>query len=94
MNPDVMLFDEPTSALDPEMVGEVLGIMKQLAKDGMTMVIVTHEIGFAREISDRVIFIDGGVICEEGRPEDVLDSPKNERLKAFLSSVVKIIISL
>ena len=88
MNPDVMLFDEPTSALDPEMVGEVLSLMKELAEEGMTMVVVTHEMNFAREISNRVIFMDGGVIVEEGAPEEVFDNPKNERTKAFLSKVL------
>ena len=88
MNPDVMLFDEPTSALDPEMVGEVLSLMKELAEEGMTMVVVTHEMNFAREISNRVIFMDGGVIVEEGSPEEVFDNPKNERTKAFLSKVL------
>ncbi|MCR5655327.1 MAG: amino acid ABC transporter ATP-binding protein [Lachnospiraceae bacterium] len=89
MHPDVMLFDEPTSALDPEMVGEVLTIMKDLAKEGMTMVVVTHEMGFAREVGNRVLFIDGGRICEDGSPEEVLEHTKNERLKAFLGSVLK-----
>lgn len=88
MNPDVMLFDEPTSALDPEMVGEVLDVMKELAKSGMTMVVVTHEMGFAREVASRVLFIDEGVIKEEGSPEQFFSSPKNERLKAFLSKVL------
>ena len=88
MNPDVMLFDEPTSALDPEMVGEVLDLMKDLAKEGMTMVIVTHEMGFAREVADRVIFIDEGVIKEDGSPIEVFDNPKDERLKEFLSKVL------
>jgi len=88
MKPDVMLFDEPTSALDPEMIGEVLSLMKELAKSGMTMVIVTHEMGFAREISDRVIFIDEGVIKEEGTPENVFGDPQNPRLKEFLSKVL------
>ena len=88
MNPEVMLFDEPTSALDPEMVGEVLSLMKELAEEGMTMVVVTHEMNFAREISNRVIFMDGGVIVEEGAPEEVFDNPKNERTKAFLSKVL------
>ena len=85
MDPEVMLFDEPTSALDPEMVGEVLEVMKQLAQDGMTMVVVTHEMGFAREVGDRVIFMDGGVIVEEGPPEAVIDAPSQERTKLFLS---------
>ena len=88
MQPDVMLFDEPTSALDPEMVGEVLEVMKTLAKDGMTMVVVTHEMGFAKEVADRVIFIDEGVIMEEAPPEEFFDHPKNERLKNFLSKVL------
>ena len=88
MDPDVMLFDEPTSALDPEMVGEVLSLIKDLAKTGMTMVIVTHEMAFAREIADRVCFIDEGVIEEEGKPEDVFSNPKNQRLKDFLSKML------
>ncbi len=88
MNPDVILFDEPTSALDPEMVGEVLDLMKDLAKTGVTMVIVTHEMGFAREVADRVIFIDEGVIKEEGTPEEIFANPKNPRLKEFLSKVL------
>ena len=88
MNPDIMLFDEPTSALDPEMVGEVLAVMKELAADGMTMVVVTHEMGFAREVSDRVIFIDGGVIVEEGSPEQVFGHPTNPRTIDFLNKVL------
>ena len=88
MEPDVLLFDEPTSALDPEMVGEVLNVMKDLAKKGMTMVVVTHEIGFAREVGDRILFIDGGKILEEGTPEEVLNNPKNDRTKDFLSKVL------
>jgi len=88
MNPDVMLFDEPTSALDPEMVGEVLQVMKDLANDGMTMVIVTHEMGFAREVADRVIFIDDGIINEEGTPEEIFSNPKSPRLKDFLSKIL------
>ena len=88
MNPDVMLFDEPTSALDPEMVGEVLSVMKDLAQSGMTMVIVTHEMGFAREVADRVLFIDEGIICEEGSPEELFSNPKSARLKDFLSKVL------
>ncbi|AEB74741.1 amino acid ABC transporter ATP-binding protein [Clostridium botulinum] len=88
MSPDVMLFDEPTSALDPEMVGEVLGVMKKLAKEGMTMVVVTHEMGFAREVADRVIFMDGGVVVEEGAPDDIFMYPKEERTKGFLSKVL------
>ena len=88
MEPNIMLFDEPTSALDPEMVGEVLNVMKQLAKDGMTMVIVTHEIGFAREVADRVIFMDGGYIVEEGTPEEVILNPKEPRTISFLDKVL------
>ena len=88
MNPGVMLFDEPTSALDPEMIGEVLDLMKQLANEGMTMVIVTHEMGFAREVSDRVLFVDEGYIAEEGDPAEVFKNPKNARLKEFLSKVL------
>jgi len=88
MNPDIMLFDEPTSALDPEMVGEVLNVMKQLAKDGMTMVIVTHEMGFAREVASRVIFMDGGYIVEEGAPEEIFSNPKNPRTIDFLNKVL------
>ena len=88
MNPDVMLFDEPTSALDPEMVGEVLDVMKQLARDGMTMVVVTHEMGFAREVGDRVIFMDEGKIVEENKPTEIFDNPKSERLKGFLAKVL------
>ena len=88
MNPDVMLFDEPTSALDPEMVGEVLDLMKDLAADGMTMIVVTHEMGFAREVANRVIFIDEGVIAEEAPPKEIFENPKCERLKTFLSKVL------
>ena len=88
MNPDVMLFDEPTSALDPEMVGEVLEVMKDLARAGMTMVCVTHEMGFAREVADRVLFMYDGIILEEGTPEELFTSPKNERTKQFLQSVL------
>ena len=88
MKPEIMLFDEPTSALDPEMVGEVLAVMKQLAEDGMTMVIVTHEMGFAREVADRVLFIDGGVILEQGTPEEIFGNPQNERTQTFLSMVL------
>lgn len=88
MQPDVMLFDEPTSALDPEMVGEVLDVMKALATDGMTMAVVTHEMGFAREVADRVLFIDQGIIMEEGTPEEVFGNPKSPRLKDFLSKVI------
>ena len=89
MNPDVMLFDEPTSALDPEMVGEVLDVMKQLAEAGMTMVVVTHEIGFAREVADHVIFMDGGYIVEQGTPDDVLGRPQEKRTQDFLNKVLK-----
>lgn len=88
MQPDVMLFDEPTSALDPEMVGEVLDVMKNLAKEGMTMVCVTHEMGFAREVANRVVFMDEGKIMEEGTPEEIFTNPKNERTKSFLSKVL------
>ena len=88
MQPEVMLFDEPTSALDPEMVGEVLEVMKQLAKEGMTMAVVTHEMGFAREVADRVMFIDEGIIMEEGTPDEVFNNPKSPRLKDFLSKVI------
>ncbi len=88
MNPDVMLFDEPTSALDPEMVGEVLDLMKDLAKEGMTMVIVTHEMGFAREVASRVLFMDGGQMVEQGTPVEVFDHPKSERLRSFLAKVL------
>ena len=88
MHPDIMLFDEPTSALDPEMVGEVLNVMKTLAKQGMTMVVVTHEMGFAREVADRIIFMDGGYIVEEGTPQEVLGNPKEERTINFLNQVL------
>ncbi|WP_025027338.1 amino acid ABC transporter ATP-binding protein [Caldalkalibacillus mannanilyticus] len=88
MEPQIMLFDEPTSALDPEMVGEVLEVMKQLAKEGMTMIVVTHEMGFAREVGDRVIFMDGGYIVEENEPNELFGNPQNERTKAFLSKVL------
>lgn len=88
MKPDIMLFDEPTSALDPEMVGEVLAVMKQLAKDGMTMVVVTHEMGFAREVADRVVFMDEGVILEEGTPEEIFTNPKHPRTIDFLNKVL------
>ncbi len=88
MEPDVMLFDKPTSALDPEMVGEVLDVMKELAAEGMTMVVVTHEMGFAREVSSRVIFLDGGSIVEEGTPAELFGAPKSERLKSFLAKVL------
>lgn len=88
MDPEVILFDEPTSALDPEMVGEVLGVMQDLAQEGMTMLVVTHEMGFARAVANQVVFMDGGVICEQGAPSEVLTSPRSERLKAFLSSML------
>jgi len=88
MKPDIMLFDEPTSALDPEMVGEVLAVMKDLAKAGMTMVVVTHEMGFARDVADRVIFMDDGIIMEEGTPEEIFTNPQNERTQAFLNCVL------
>ncbi|WP_312095850.1 amino acid ABC transporter ATP-binding protein [Niallia sp.] len=88
MNPDIMLFDEPTSALDPEMVGEVLNVIKQLAQEGMTMVIVTHEMGFAREVADRVIFMDNGYIVEEGTPQEIFGNPQNERTQDFLNKVL------
>ena len=88
MSPDIMLFDEPTSALDPEMVGEVLAVMKQLAKDGMTMVVVTHEMGFAREVADRVMFMDEGIILEEGTPEEIFSAPKHPRTIDFLDKVL------
>ncbi len=88
MNPEIMLFDEPTSALDPEMVGEVLEVMKDLAKDGMTMICVTHEMGFAREVADRVLFMDEGVIMEKGTPDEIFNNPQNERTKLFLSKVL------
>lgn len=89
MNPKIMLFDEPTSALDPEMVGEVLKVMKDLAEEGMTMVIVTHEMGFAREVADRVIFMDQGYILEEGDPKEIFTAPKSDRCKEFLDKVIK-----
>jgi len=89
MNPDVMLFDEPTSALDPEMVGEVLDVMKQLAQDGMTMVVVTHEMGFAREVGDHILFMDEGVIVEQGSPEEVFGNPQQQRTQDFLRKVLK-----
>ena len=88
MNPKVMLFDEPTSALDPEMVGEVLNVMKQLAEDGMTMVVVTHEMGFAREVADRILFMNNGYIEEEGTPEEIFSNPKSERLQQFFKSIL------
>src|SRR5207249_583479 len=88
MGPHVMLFDEVTSALDPELVGEVLAVMRDLAEQGMTMVVVTHEMGFAREVADRVVFMDGGVVVEQGRPAEVLGAPREERTRAFLSKVL------
>ena len=88
MEPEVMLFDEPTSALDPEMVGEVLDVMKELAAEGMTMIVVTHEMGFAREVASRVIFMDEGIIQEDGTPEEIFDNPKSERLKSFLGKIL------
>ncbi len=88
MDPEVILFDEPTSALDPEMVGEVLDVMKDLATEGMTMVVVTHEMGFAKEVADKVIFMDGGYIVEQGTPEEVLNNPQEPRTKDFLSKVL------
>ena len=88
MEPEVLLFDEPTSALDPEMVNEVLTVMRELAKEGMTMIVVTHEMGFAKQVSNRVIFMEDGLIAEEGSPEEVFEHPKNERTKEFLSKVV------
>ena len=88
MNPKVLLFDEPTSALDPELVGEVLRVMQDLAEEGMTMVVVTHEMGFAREVSDHLVFMEGGYIAEEGDPKEIFANPKNERTKKFLSSVL------
>ena len=88
MNPEVILFDEPTSALDPEMVGEVLDVMKELAKSGITMICVTHEMGFAKEVASRIIFIDQGKIAEDGTPEEVFTNPKNPRLKEFLSKIL------
>lgn len=90
MKPDIMLFDEPTSALDPEMVGDVLEVMKELAKDGMTMVVVTHEMGFAKEVADRVVFMADGHVMEEGTPEEVFDNPQSERTKAFLDKVINV----
>ncbi len=89
MNPDVMLFDEPTSALDPEMVGEVLDVMKSLAQAGMTMVVVTHEMGFAREVGDHILFMDQGVIVEQGKPEQLFEHPQQERTQEFLKKVLK-----
>lgn len=89
MNPDLMLFDEPTSALDPEITGEVLNVMKKLAQSHTTMIVVTHEMGFAREVADRVVFMDNGVIVEEGTPEDIFENPKSERLVSFISSMLR-----
>ena len=88
MNPDVMLFDEATSALDPEMVGDVLEVIRKLAEDGMTMILVTHEMGFAREVATRVVFTDGGVIDEQGTPDEIFNHPRSERLRSFLSKVL------
>lgn len=90
MNPDIMLFDEPTSALDPEMVGDVLAVMKKLAKDGMTMVVVTHEMGFAKEVADRVVFMDDGRVLEEGTTQQIFEDPSNERTKVFLEKVIDV----
>ena len=90
MKPDVMLFDEPTSALDPEMVGDVLGVMKQLAKEGMTMIVVTHEMGFAKQVADRVVFFHNGVIQEQGTPEEIFDHPQQEETKSFLDKVLNV----
>ena len=87
MQPKLMLFDEPTSALDPELVGEVLTVMKELAEQGMTMIVVTHEMGFAREVADRVVFMDGGVVVEQGPPAQVIDNPQHERTQSFLSRI-------
>ena len=88
MDPKLMLFDEPTSALDPELVGEVLAVMRQLAEDGMTMVVVTHEMGFAREVGDSLVFMDDGVVVEQGTPRDVISNPQHERTKSFLGKVL------
>ena len=88
MGPDMMLFDEPTSALDPELVGDVLAVMKDLASEGMTMMVVTHEMGFAREVGDKLVFMDGGIIVEEGNPAEVLSNPRHERTQGFLSKVL------
>ncbi len=88
MDPKLMLFDEPTSALDPELVGEVLNVMKELANEGMTMVVVTHEMGFAKEVADRVIFMDQGIIMEQGKPEEIFDHPQNERTLSFLRKIL------
>ena len=89
LNPDVVLFDEPTSALDPELIGEVLEVMRELAEDGITMIVVTHEMSFARDVANHVIFMDGGVIAEEGTPEDIFDHPRNERTKQFLKRILR-----
>ncbi|MBO5518167.1 MAG: amino acid ABC transporter ATP-binding protein, partial [Firmicutes bacterium] len=91
LDPDVMLFDEPTSALDPEMVGEVLKVIQELAEEGVTMVVVTHEMGFARKVGTRILFMDDGVIAEEGTPEQIFDHPQNERTRDFLSKVINVI---
>ena len=91
MEPDVMLFDEPTSALDPEMVGEVLSVIQDLAKEGVTMVVVTHEMGFAKKVGTRILFMDDGVIAEEGTPQQIFEAPQNERTKDFLSKVIHVI---
>lgn len=88
MKPKLMLFDEPTSALDPEMIGEVLGVMKELAFEGMTMIVVSHEMGFAREVADRIVFMDGGVLVEEGRPSEFFANPRHARTRAFLSKIL------
>jgi len=88
MNPKLMLFDEPTSALDPELVGDVLAVMRKLAESGMTMIVVTHEIGFAREVADQVVFMDEGLVVESGSPQEVIDNPRNARTKAFIESVL------
>lgn len=90
MNPDIMLFDEPTSALDPEMVGDVLQVMKNLAKNGMTMIVVTHEMGFAKQVADRVVFVDDGQILEQGTPDQIFEHPKNERLRDFLNKILNV----
>ena len=89
LNPDVVLFDEPTSALDPELIGEVLGVMKGLAQDGITMIVVTHEMSFARDVANHVIFMEGGVIVEEGAPEQIFDHPQNERTRQFLRRILR-----
>ena len=89
MNPDILLFDEPTSALDPELTGEVLNVMQQLAEAHMTMIVVTHEMSFAREVANKILFMNGGIILEEGEPEDIFEHPKNDRTKEFLSSITR-----